>query len=94
MGASLLASGLMVSVLSVLPIAQSVQNAADAAALSAADTVSGAAAGVPCEVAAQAAAVNGAAVVDCSVDGLVVSVTVGRTAFGFMVRSEARAGPP
>jgi secretion/DNA translocation related TadE-like protein len=94
MAASILAAGLTVSVLSALPIAQSVQNAADAAALAAADTVSGAASGLPCEVAARAAAVNGASVVDCAVDGPVASVIVGRTALGFVIRSEARAGPP
>ncbi len=93
-GTTLAATVLFVPLLAAFAVSQSVQSAADAAALAAADTASGAVAGVPCEAAATAAALNGASVVSCAVDGLIASVTVARAFIGFDLASRARAGPP
>ena len=90
----MMVTSLVVPLFAALAVGQSVQNAADAAALAAADTASGAVAGVPCETAADAATLNGASVISCEVDGLVASVTVGRSFIGFDIGSSARAGPP
>ncbi|MCP2371188.1 secretion/DNA translocation related TadE-like protein [Agromyces terreus] len=70
--------------------------AADAAALAAADTLSGAVVGVPCEAAERVAARNGARLVVCSVDGPVseVSVAVRGRVPGVEPVASARAGPP
>lgn len=94
-----LASVVLVTVLTVpllglLVVAQGVQNAADAAALAAADTASGAVSGFPCAAGERAAALNGASVTDCRVEGLVATVTVQREYVGFMLSARARAGPP
>ncbi|GAA1521007.1 hypothetical protein GCM10009761_24260 [Agromyces terreus] len=69
---------------------------ADAAALAAADTLSGAVVGVPCEAAERVAARNGARLVVCSVDGPVseVSVAVRGRVPGVEPVASARAGPP
>ncbi|GAA1638904.1 Rv3654c family TadE-like protein [Microbacterium flavum] len=68
--------------------------AADASALAAADTASGAAPGTPCEVAARVAAAGGAALASCAVDGVVATVEV-RVGSGLVTaRGRARAGPP
>lgn len=93
-GATMTVTVLVVPLLAVLALGQSVQNAADAAALAAADTASGAVSGVPCTAADAAAGLNGASVVSCAVDGLIASVTVARSALGFDFSSSARAGPP
>lgn len=69
---------------------------ADAAALAAADAVTGAVAGLPCEVADLVARRNGAAVRSCELDGAVSSVAVevpGRIP-GLDAGASARAGPP
>ncbi|UJP10393.1 helicase [Microbacterium sp. KUDC0406] len=70
--------------------------AADAAALAAADTASGAVASGddPCVVAERVAAASGAAMVDCSVDGLVATVQVQAAYAGLAAVARARAGPP
>jgi hypothetical protein len=74
--------------------AQRLAAAADAAALAAADTASGAVPGVPCERAAEVAATAAAHVVACDLDELVATVTVSAP-FGVMPASaSARAGPP
>jgi secretion/DNA translocation related TadE-like protein len=70
-----------------------VVGAADAAALAAADTASGLVPGYPCDAAARVAAVNGASLEECRVDGLVVTVTVGTEILGLAVREIATAGP-
>lgn len=93
-GATMTVTVLSVPLLAVLAVGQSVQNAADAAALAAADTASGAVPGVPCTAAAEAARLNGASVASCAVDGLIASVTVARSVLGFDLTSSARAGPP
>jgi secretion/DNA translocation related TadE-like protein len=94
MGAMVALTALIVPLFAVLAVGQSVQNAADAAALAAADTASGAIAGVPCEAAARAASLNGASLVSCAVDGLVASVVAARRVGVFDLSSPARAGPP
>lgn len=92
--ATMLATGLVVTTFAVLALQQGVHNAADAAALAAADTASGAIAGFPCEAAEQAATLNGATVTSCTVGGLVADISVERAAGPFVLRSRSRAGPP
>lgn len=92
--ATMLATALIVPLFAAFAVGQSVQNAADAAALAAADTASGRVAGVPCEAAGEAATLGGASVTLCAVDGLIASVSVARSFLGFDVESRARAGPP
>ena len=84
----------LVPLLAALVVGQLVQNAADAAALAAADTVSGLVAGYPCPAAHETARLNAAAVTACSVDGLTATVTVSRDYLGFTILGRARAGPP
>jgi secretion/DNA translocation related TadE-like protein len=93
-GATMMLTALVVPAFALLAVGQSVHNAADAAALAAADTASGAVGGVPCEAAAAAAAMNGASVEACEVARLVASVTVSRSVAGFDIVARARAGPP
>ena len=93
-GVVLIVTTAVVPLFAVLAAGQSVQNAADAAALAAADTASGAVAGIPCESAMEAASLNGASLGACAVDGLIASVTVNRSVGVFDLSSTARAGPP
>lgn len=93
-GACVLLTAVLVPVLALLALGQAVQGAADAAALAAADTASGVVAGYPCEEAAAAAALNGASVARCSLDGLIATVAVEREVAGFALSARARAGPP
>lgn len=67
---------------------------ADAAALAAADAVSGAIPGVPCERARDIAVVAGSVLAACAVEGMVVTVTVTTRLGSFPVAARARAGPP
>ncbi|GAB2519107.1 Rv3654c family TadE-like protein [Paramicrobacterium agarici] len=92
--ATLIAVGILAPLCSVYAARQAVAGAADAAALAAADTASGLVAGVPCEAARRAADLNGAALDDCSVEGLVALVRVSTTVLGLPVAASARAGPP
>jgi secretion/DNA translocation related TadE-like protein len=78
----------------VLVVRASVSGAADAAALAAADTVSGVVSGIPCERAAAVAQENGAQLDACASDGLVVTVSASRAVLGFRVVVAATAGPP
>ena len=93
LGALFAVTAVLVPVLALLPAKQSVQGAADAAALAAADTASGLMPGVPCEMAALAAELNAARLVGCTVDGLTATVTVVATAGIFPIGARARAGP-
>jgi secretion/DNA translocation related TadE-like protein len=68
--------------------------AADAAALAAADAVAGFVSNEPCSVAQRAAALNGAHLAACTIDGAVADVLVDATVFGVRASSRARAGPP
>nr|RZI37115.1 hypothetical protein BJQ95_00458 [Cryobacterium sp. SO1] len=92
-GALVTLTAVLVPVLALLPAHQSVQGAADAAALAAADIASGLIPGVPCDTAARAAELNGARLAACTVDGLIATVTVARTVGVFPISSRARAGP-
>ena len=73
---------------------QALGGAADAAALAAADTLSGAIAGTPCSKAAEVARANGAELDACVLDGLVATVRVGGSAAGIHLTATATAGPP
>jgi secretion/DNA translocation related TadE-like protein len=94
LGATVLLTTLVVSTLTLLAVGRSVANAADAAALAAADTASGAIAGYPCPAANAVAALNEVAVTRCAVAGLIASVSVTRTVLGIELSASARAGPP
>ncbi|QYF75247.1 hypothetical protein KY500_00225 [Cryobacterium sp. PAMC25264] len=93
-GAIVAVTVLLLPILGLLAIGQSVRAAADASALAGADTAAGLVPGVPCEVAQRAADLNTARLVTCTVDGLVVTVMVSRSAGGFPISARARAGPP
>ena len=90
----LLLTGLALPLNQALITRQLVANAADSAALAAADTASGLVPGYPCENAAQAARLHGASLGECIVDGLEVRVTAVRRVLGVAVSVVARAGPP
>ena len=94
LGATVLLTTLVVSTLALLAVGRSVASAADASALAAADTASGAIAGYPCAAADAAATLNLVAVSRCTVTGLIASVSVRRTVLGIGVSASARAGPP
>lgn len=68
--------------------------AADAAALGGADVASGAAAGSICETARAIAAANRATLDECTVDGLLVTVSARVEWLGLSVSARSRAGPP
>ncbi len=88
-----LASGLA-SVGAAAAWSQRLAGAADAAALAAADTASGAVTGDPCARASEVAAASEATVGTCELDGLIATVTVSAR-FGVLTSSaSARAGPP
>jgi secretion/DNA translocation related TadE-like protein len=72
----------------------SLADAADAAALGAADVASGLAPGSPCSTAAHIAAANGASQSGCQVDGLVVTTREIRSFLGIELTATATAGPP
>jgi secretion/DNA translocation related TadE-like protein len=101
---SVMALGLVAAttavVLAVLVLAaglaarQSVIGTADAAALAAADTASGAVPGDPCERAEHIAGAAGARLRSCRIDGLIVTVDVSGTFAGVTIRARSAAGPP
>lgn len=93
--AMLAVTGLSLPLYATSVVRQSAILAADAAALAAADAASGAVAGYPCARAEQAAALNGAELTGCDVDGLVVTVDVRRFYLAFDIDdARSRAGPP
>lgn len=94
LGATVLVTGAVLLVIGVLAAQQGVQNAADSAALAAADTLSGRAAGYPCENAATAAQLNSATITSCSSDSLVATVAVTCDWAELRLTARARAGPP
>jgi secretion/DNA translocation related TadE-like protein len=73
---------------------QSVEGAADAAALAAADVAAGIDPGLPCDAARHVGAANGASIGRCNVDGLVVTLEANTVFLGLTVRAIATAGPP
>jgi secretion/DNA translocation related TadE-like protein len=78
----------------MLPVKHRVKDAADAAALAAADVAVGLVPGAPCELAAAVAEGNGASLTACEVDGLVATVTAGATVAGLPISATSSAGPP
>ncbi|WP_271177424.1 Rv3654c family TadE-like protein [Leifsonia poae] len=83
-----------VAVAGAFVAAQRAAGAADTAALAAADVASGAVPGYPCTQAASIAEANGASLVSCDLDGLVVTVTASVPYLGLSAEARARAGPP
>jgi secretion/DNA translocation related TadE-like protein len=73
---------------------QRVVAAADQAALAAADAVRGLVTGAPCDRAAELARANETELVDCAVDGAVVTVEVRASIAGVAVAARSTAGPP
>ncbi|GAB3616206.1 hypothetical protein GCM10027416_07630 [Okibacterium endophyticum] len=100
MAATMLLAGIALPFNAALTARQQVSNAADAAALAAADTASGYVAGSPCPNAAEGARLNGAALTTCTIggsgraEGLEATVVVERIVIGIAVRATAKAGPP
>jgi secretion/DNA translocation related TadE-like protein len=78
----------------VTPVKHRVKDAADAAALAAAEVALGLRPGAACDAAAVAAGGNDAVLVDCRIDGLVVTVTAGATVLGLRLLATSTAGPP
>lgn len=74
--------------------AQRIAGVVDAAALAAADALSGFATGEPCDRAARVADAQGAAAVRCEIAGLDAIVEVAGDFAGIPVAAVARAGPP
>ncbi len=72
---------------------RSISGAADAAALAAADTAVGIVPGIPCDAAAAVATANGASIVSCTLDGMIVTVTAETSVMGISVTATATAGP-
>jgi secretion/DNA translocation related TadE-like protein len=93
-GASVAVTGLVIPFAATAVVSQRSENAADAAALAAADALSGAVPGTPCTLAVAAAERNGARLASCEVDGPAASVAVVVSALGFGFSAAARAGPP
>jgi len=77
-----------------LPQRNALQAASDSAALTAANAASGRIQGYPCDLAAQAAELNGAELASCDLEGLEVTVEVSGTVLGIAVSIASRAGPP
>ncbi len=94
LGALLALALTLIPIAGVFVASQRTANAADAAALAAADVASGSLPGAPCEVAAAAARVNGAALVSCVLSGSVARVEVRAAWWLFSLSAAARAGPP
>ena len=93
-GAIVAVSIAVMPLLGVFVASQQAANAADAAALAAADAISGAVAGVPCELAGTVAARNGARLTSCEGTGPAATVRVVVERFGLTISAAARAGPP
>lgn len=75
-------------------VARRAAGAADNAAIAAADTVSGALPGEPCQRAAEVAEASGARLIDCGTDDLDAIITVEVPFAGMVTTARARAGPP
>lgn len=68
--------------------------AADAAALAAADVLRGIAPGVPCAIAGRVAAANGARLQSCRIEDFDAFVQVGVPSWHGLAEVQSRAGPP
>lgn len=91
--ALILLCGLLVPLYTGVAVKRAVEATADAAALAAADGLSGAVPGYPCELAARVAAAGGAALDRCGVEGETAVVTVSAGLLGLRLRASARGGP-
>ncbi|WP_298227243.1 Rv3654c family TadE-like protein, partial [Gryllotalpicola sp.] len=69
-------------------------SAADAAALAAADTLSGRIPGYPCEQARHLAELDATSLTSCGISGLIATVAVETRYAGLTITARARAGPP
>ncbi|WP_022881456.1 Rv3654c family TadE-like protein [Gryllotalpicola ginsengisoli] len=94
LGATVLLAGAALPAVGAVAAQQNVQNAADAAALAAADTISGRSAGYPCDNARRAATLDGAELASCETSGPVALVSARARYLSFEVSARARAGPP
>lgn len=83
----------LLPMLGVVVQSQVAENAADAAALAAADARIGAVAGNPCSLARLVARRNGARLVTCDGTDTEASVSVAVSVLGFEITARARAGP-
>ena len=77
----------------VTPVKHRVKDAADAAALAAADVAAGLVPGLPCELAAAVVEANGASLAGCRVDGQTATVTAGAAVLGLRLTATSTAGP-
>ncbi|KZE92825.1 hypothetical protein AVP42_02090 [Agromyces sp. NDB4Y10] len=93
-GAVVALAAASIAVLGGFVASQVAANAADAAALAAADALSGVVPADPCGIARTAAERNGARLVHCKLAGPAASVAVAVAAPFAEVTAEARAGPP
>lgn len=93
-GAVVALTALVVPATATFVVSQRAANAADAAALAAADAATGTVAGIPCDLAADVAARNGATLASCELDGPVATVGVTIGSLGMTLSAAARAGPP
>lgn len=86
--------GLIVPVAGALLAKQRVASSADAAALAAANTVSGRVTGFACERAEEIGSLTDTEIRECTVTGAVVTVVAASRYLIFDVVARARAGPP
>jgi secretion/DNA translocation related TadE-like protein len=93
-GATIASFALAVPLYIGLGVRESVDSAADAAALAGADVAAGVFPGSPCTVAAELARANRAVLTGCTVDGLVVTVRASAGFAGITLSSTTTAGPP
>jgi secretion/DNA translocation related TadE-like protein len=93
LGAFLTLTLMLVPAWALLAAKQKLAGAADAAALAAADARLGVVGAYPCPLAATVARANGATLIACAIDGLVVTVAVWGHVGGIKVTAVATAGP-
>lgn len=87
-------TSLLMPYLAVLQVKQQTAASADAAALAAADALSGLVVGAPCEIAADLASRGGTRLTGCRLDGAVATVRTATSAGLVEVSATATAGPP
>lgn len=85
---------IILSAITVFSTVRETAGAADAAALAAADSLSGHLPGDPCALAAAVATHNRARLTDCTLTETEASIAVARDIPGFTLTAHARAGPP
>jgi secretion/DNA translocation related TadE-like protein len=91
---ALVLCGLLVPLYMCIAAKRAVEATADAAALAAADGLSGAVPGFPCDLAEVVARAGTAELEACRTTGDTASVTVGAAVLGIRFTAGARAGPP